>query len=194
MVIKIAERLTAKQEKFVRELIKGKSQREAYKSAYSAKNMSNATIDSNACRLLKDNKVAARYDELISKVRSKAEQQAIMTAVEILQEIESIAKDDISNYLEFRTEKTVVGHDEDGPVFAYRPIVSLKDSREISTKNIAEISLGANGTFKFKLYSREAALAKLAELLGVDTLKAARQKLAEERFAHDLDIDAKRYW
>ena len=116
-MIKIAERLTAKQEKFVRELIKGKSQREAYKSAYSAKNMSNATIDSNACRLLKDNKVAARYDELISKVRSKAEQQAIMTAVEILQEIESIAKDDISNYLEFRTEKTVVGHDEDGPVF-----------------------------------------------------------------------------
>ena len=37
--------LTAKQEKFVQELIKGKSQREAYKEAFNCKNMKDETID-----------------------------------------------------------------------------------------------------------------------------------------------------
>lgn len=57
-------KLTQKQEKFVQALISGKSQREAYKEAYNAANMKDSTIDSNACRLLNNSKVAARYNEL----------------------------------------------------------------------------------------------------------------------------------
>lgn len=57
-------KLTQKQEKFVQALISGKSQREAYKEAYNAVNMKDATVDSNACRLLNNSKVAARYNEL----------------------------------------------------------------------------------------------------------------------------------
>lgn len=63
-------KLTQKQEKFVQALISGKSQREAYKEAYNAANMKDSTIDSNACRLLNNSKVAARYNEL------KAEEEA----------------------------------------------------------------------------------------------------------------------
>jgi len=44
------KKLTAKQEKFVQELIKGKSQREAYKAAYNAKNMSENSIDVEASK------------------------------------------------------------------------------------------------------------------------------------------------
>ena len=68
--------LTAKQEKFVQNLIKGMSQREAYKNSYNASNMKDETIDSNACRLFADSKISARYNELIKE----AEDKAIMTA------------------------------------------------------------------------------------------------------------------
>ena len=46
-------KLTQKQEKYVQELIKGKSQREAYKASYNAKKMSDNSIDREASLLLK---------------------------------------------------------------------------------------------------------------------------------------------
>lgn len=187
--------LTIKQEKFVQWLIKGKSQREAYKLAYDAKKMKDSVIDVKASQLLKQDKVRVRFEQLRGKVVAKAEEQAVITAVEIIKEIESIAKDDISNYLDFRTEKTLIDYDSDGaPIFGYKPIVEMKDSRTINTKNVSEVSLGANGTFKFKTYCRDTALYKLAELYGLDVIKKAKQKLAEERFDHDKDIDSKRYF
>ena len=63
-------KLTQKQEKFVQALISGKSQREAYKEAYNAANMKDATVDKRACELLKNGKVAGRYEAL------KAEEEA----------------------------------------------------------------------------------------------------------------------
>ena len=186
--------LTKKQEKFVQELIKGKSQREAYKTAYNAKKMSDNSIDREACLLLKSPKVAQRFEEIRSKVVKRAENKAIITAEEILREIASIAKDDLSNYLDFRTEKVFIGYEDGEPMYDYRTIVELKDSRDIETKNVSEVSIATNGSFKFKTYCRDTALYKLAEILGVDAIKAARQKLAEDRFSHDKTIDGKRYW
>lgn len=190
------KQLTLKQEKFVQELIKGKSQREAYKAAYNAKNMLDTTIDRKACELLKNGKVSARYNELRDKLIKRAEDKAIITAEEIIKEIKSIAKDDISNYLSFKTVKTVVEHDEETgePIIDYAPIVNVKDSDTIDTKNISEISISANGTFKFKLYERDKALFKLAEIFGLNETQKAKQKLAEDRFEHDKEIDSKKYW
>ena len=52
--------LTPKQEKFVQNLVKGMSQREAYKDSYNAEKMADSTIDSKACLLFKKEKVRAR--------------------------------------------------------------------------------------------------------------------------------------
>ena len=57
-------KLTQKQENFVQALVSGKSQREAYKEAYNAANMKDSTVDKRACELLKNGKVAGRYNEL----------------------------------------------------------------------------------------------------------------------------------
>lgn len=191
----MAKGLTVKQEKFVQELIKGKSQREAYKAAYNAKNMADNTIDVKASQLLKKDKVRARYEQLRGKVIKRTEEKAIITAEEIIKEITSIAKDDISNYLDFRTEKVFVGYDKDSkPVSDYRPIVDMKDSRTIDTKNVSQVSLGANGSFKFKMYCRDTALYKLAEIFGLNKIQQDKQKLAEERFRHEKEIDSKKYW
>lgn len=191
----MAKGLTLKQEKFVQELIKGRSQREAYKTAYNAKKMSDNAIDVEASKLLKNPKVTLRYNELKSKVIKRAEDKAIITAEEIIKEITSIAKDDISNYLDFKTEKVFIGYDEEGnPISDYRTIVDLKDSKDIETKNVSEVSIGTNGTFKFKMYCRDTALYKLAEIFGLNETAKAKQKLAEQRFEHEKEIDGKKYW
>lgn len=69
--------LNAKQEMFVQNLIKGMSQREAYKKAYNATYDPKA-IDSKACNLFNSDKIQERYKELIEEVKD----EAIMTAIE----------------------------------------------------------------------------------------------------------------
>ncbi len=187
-------KLTPKQEKYVQELIKGKSQRQAYKAAYNAKNMSDKTIDVKASQLLKRDKVRIRYEELRNKVIERTENKAVITAEEIIKEITDIAKDDMKNYLDFGMGTVVVGFNDDGPIYEDRIIVNMKESTDIDTKNISEISLGKDGQFKFKLYCRDKALYKLAEIFGMNETNKAKQKLAEDRFEHEKNIDEKKYW
>lgn len=68
--------LTAKQEEFAKGIAEGKTQADAYRSAYSTKRMTDKTIWENASRLMADTKVAARVREL----RDMAAKSTIMTA------------------------------------------------------------------------------------------------------------------
>ena len=77
-------KLTDKRENFVQGLIKGMSQRNAYKNAYNCENMKDETIDKRASELFKIGVVRGRYDELHNKVIAKAEQEGLMTATELL--------------------------------------------------------------------------------------------------------------
>lgn len=79
--------LTPKQEKFVQELIKGKSQRQAYKSAYGCVNWKDSSIDRKACELFGNVKVKARYEELLEKGRKNSlwtRERAINELIEML--------------------------------------------------------------------------------------------------------------
>lgn len=76
-------KLTQKQENFVQALVSGKSQREAYKEAYNAANMKDSTVDKRACELLKNGKVAARYNELMSKQKEAIEKKLFVDDLEI---------------------------------------------------------------------------------------------------------------
>ena len=70
--------LTAKQEKFVQGIIEGKSQADAYRAAYSTKNMTDKSIWVNASQLMNDTKVAQRVTEL----RNQMMKSSIMSAQE----------------------------------------------------------------------------------------------------------------
>jgi len=84
--------LTPKQEKFVQNIIQGMSQADAYRSAYSTKNMSDKTIHEAASRLVADSKVSARLGEL----RGQLTKQTIMTAQERLEWLtERIADEEV---------------------------------------------------------------------------------------------------
>ena len=56
--------LTPKMERFAQEVASGKSQAEAYRIAYDAKNMGANTIHSKASILMADDRVRARVDEI----------------------------------------------------------------------------------------------------------------------------------
>ena len=73
--------LTAKQELFVNKIIEGMSQADAYRAAYSTKNMNDKTIHEAASRLASDSKVAARIAEL----RGQLTKATIMTAQQRLE-------------------------------------------------------------------------------------------------------------
>ena len=83
--------LTPKQEKFVQNLIKGMSQREAYINSYNASKMKDATIDNKASILFKKGEIRARYGELVKGL----EDTAIMNAQERMKWLTKVVKGDV---------------------------------------------------------------------------------------------------
>ena len=80
--------LTAKQEKFIQNIVKGMSQREAYKDAYDTSNMSEGAIDVEASRLMQNPKVALRQKELVDAIAKLS----IMSAQERLEYLTEVVK------------------------------------------------------------------------------------------------------
>lgn len=82
----MADKLTIKQEKYVQGLFAGLSQREAYKQAYNAERMTDATIDAKACRLEKEDKIRARLSELTEELK----QRNMITVEKVLAELAKV--------------------------------------------------------------------------------------------------------
>ena len=85
--------LTPKQEKFIQNIVSGMSQRQAYKDSYNAENMTDESIDVEACKLFNDTKVSQRYQELMKKL----EDEAIMTAKERMIWLTNVVNGDIKD-------------------------------------------------------------------------------------------------
>lgn len=73
--------LTAKQEQFVKNIIDGMSQAEAYRNSYETKRMSDKTVYEKASRLMTEGKIRARLQEL----RDQMMKPSIMSAQERLE-------------------------------------------------------------------------------------------------------------
>lgn len=73
--------LTAKQEAFVKNIIDGMSQADAYRNSYDTSRMADKTVHEKASRLMADDKVRARLQEL----RDQMMKPSIMTAQERLE-------------------------------------------------------------------------------------------------------------
>ena len=88
--------LTSKQEKFIQALVAGKSQRQAYKEAYNAANMKDATIDNKASLLFAKGEIRKRYEELVNENKQKA-LYTLEDSINDLIWIKEKAKEDILN-------------------------------------------------------------------------------------------------
>lgn len=135
--------LTDKQKVFINEyVVDFNGTRAAIKAGYSK----------NTARMIATENLSKPYiREAIDKLVNELNEQCRIKRERIINEIASIAFDDASNYLEFT---------ENG--------IKLKNSVDVDTKNIQEISFDRYGQPKLKLYSRDTALYKLAEYLGMN--------------------------
>ena len=64
--------LTVKQEIFVQRLLEGNTQADAYRFAYDCENMKDKTIIEKASKLMAQDNVRARYQELLNEHKNKA--------------------------------------------------------------------------------------------------------------------------
>ena len=64
--------LTTKQEIFVQRLLEGNTQADAYRFAYDCENMKDKTIIEKASKLMAQDNVRARYQELLNEHKNKA--------------------------------------------------------------------------------------------------------------------------
>lgn len=112
--------LTSRQENFVNNLVKGMSQRIAYRDAYpSSKKWKDETVDSKASTLLKNGKVMERYNELIGKVKLKEEEHTIMSALERKEWLTKVINNEI-----LEEEKYIVDGEE----------ITIKKPTNVKTK------------------------------------------------------------
>ncbi len=81
--------LTAKQERFVAFLAQGYTQAAAYRAAYDAGAMKDATVHQEACRLARDPNVAARLRELLEDARIEDLDNAQRAFLDLLEDIAS---------------------------------------------------------------------------------------------------------
>lgn len=134
--------LTDKQERFVQGLIKGLSQREAYRIAYpKSVNWKDETVDVNASKLFSNTKVLLRYNELHDKLMAQAEKETIMSATEILEELSIIGRSKIDDFLEVKSTEMIVGTDEEGePIKQNVKFVEVFETKNIDPNKIKAIS------------------------------------------------------
>lgn len=90
--------LTPKQEKYVKNLVSGMSQRQAYKKAFECKKWKNEYIDNKASKLFKNSEVRARYNELIERAANRA----VIKAEDILAEYKAIAFSNGADFAEVK--------------------------------------------------------------------------------------------
>lgn len=152
--------LTDQQEKFVQELIKGKSQREAYKASYNAEKMKDKTIDEKASKLFKIDKIRARYNQLHDKIAKKAEDECIVTQLDVLRELKKIGFANITDYLEVKEIETEIGMQKGVNIFE----TSVIDKDKLGA--ISEIRQTKDG-ISIKLHDKVKALEDIGKTLGM---------------------------
>jgi len=104
----------------------------------------------------------------VQREMRKREKRTEITADRVLQELAKIGFSDIKDFLEFKTAQTVVDHNATGePIIDYKQVIDIKDSDEVDGTLINEVSISKDGTFKFKLHDKMAALEKMGKHLGM---------------------------
>lgn len=153
-------KLTAKQKKFVQEyLIDLNATQAAIRAGYSQK---------TASRIGPELLGKTCIVNAMQKAMKSREERTQVTQDRVLREYAKIAFADMKDYVSFRTEKVVIGIDDDGsPITDYRQIIDVKSSDEVDGTVIQEVSVNAKGVFTFKLHDKKGALDALGRHLGM---------------------------
>ena len=153
--------LTAKQERFINEyIIDLNASAAALRAGYSPKSAGKIGF-----QLLENTRIQAG----LQKAMKKREKRTEITADRVLAEYAKIAFADIKDFLAYGTVKTQIDFDEEQgkPIFGYKQIVDARPSADIDGTMVNEVSIGKDGTFKFKLHDKKGALDMIGKHLGM---------------------------
>lgn len=134
--------LTIKREKYVLNLINGMSQREAYKGAFDAKNMKDATIDKRASELFQKGEVKGRYDELLKEIKNKS----IMTAEERQIWLSKVIKGEIKDTYHYFSDGEYIEEEKESDINA--KIKALDTLNKMTGEYIQKVEVGTDKPFE----------------------------------------------
>jgi phage terminase small subunit len=120
------DELTPKQERFVQELLRGKSQRQAYRAAYSAERMSDSAVDVAATRLFNRAKVTLRFSEL----QQQAVKEAVKTRADVIRELERIAFANTTDFVDTDGNYVYIVPTDAVPEHKLPAIASIKQTKD----------------------------------------------------------------
>ena len=131
--------LTANQEAFVRNIIEGMNQADAYRSAYPKQKMADKTIWECASKLMKNPKVATRLAEL----RNELAKPSIMTAQQRLEYLTNIVNGTEQEHIKGYVEGVEIEYDRPADLNARMKAIDImnKMTGEYVTKVEGNIAL-----------------------------------------------------
>ena len=151
-------KLTAKQEAFAQEILKGRTQRAAYKFAYNTQKMTENSIDQSACMVAKNPKVASRIAELANELKDKN----MVTVERVLQEYARLAFFDPRKV--FNTDgspKSIIELDDDtAAAIAGLEVMEIYEGRGSERKFVGNLK-------KYKISDKIGALDSIGKHLGM---------------------------
>ena len=136
--------LNAKQEKFVQNLIKGMSQREAYKDAYNAKYKDEA-IDSKASALFNLDKIQVRYRELLDKVADKA----IMSAKQRMKWLSDVVNGEVKEKYHYFSDGEYVEDEREADINS--KIKAIDTLNKMTGEYIQKVEVGTDKPFEVNI-------------------------------------------
>lgn len=166
-------KLTIKRENFCNYYVETGNASEAYRRAFTCKNMKDKTITEAASRLINDSNVNARIKELQGEIKKKSD----ITKEKILYELDCIINAKITDYIML----------EEGRL-------SFKDFNELTesqVKAIESVKQGKNG-IELKLHGKSWSIERICKMLGYD----APVKIEDKRvtnFESMSDEELKKY-
>ena len=163
-------KLTPKQEKFCHIYIKTGNASEAYRGAYSTKNMKPNTVNVRASELLADSKVSVRVAELQKELYKKE----LITREEAVLKLVNLSKGRLSDYYIEDKEKGLV----------IRPFSELTDEQKDRIKSVKPMRN------EVEIYSVTEVLDRLSKMLGWD--EATKHKVEAEVTSKPIDITTAR--
>jgi phage terminase small subunit len=91
-VVRDTDRLTAKQESFAQKVAAGSILSDAYRESYSAENMADKTVWSEACRLAQNHKVATRIKAIQADIEADHRTRAARREEYVLKKLQDEAE------------------------------------------------------------------------------------------------------
>lgn len=132
--------------------------------------------------------------DYINERRRELQRELGIDQKRVLEEYAKIGFADIRDFLDYHVERRQLEDASGTPYVDVAVSVTPRDSIEIEGGAVQEVSIGKDGTFKFRLYNKQGALDKIGQHLGLFEPQASGDyedltPLAEMLNNEDTDAD-----